>query len=123
MEDPSSEARTARAILTGLGLAPQRIVLEAASRNTWENFVFSRAIVKPKPGQSWVLVTSAFHMPRAMAIATKTGWPMLAWPSDYSTAADNHFEFIEFPDNLKRFDLAVHENIGLLAYRLTGRAH
>ncbi len=118
----ASEARAAKAILVELGVPPERITLEDTSRNTWENFSFAKAIVKPKNGERWVLVTSAFHMPRAMKIAAKVNWPMLPWPSDYMTAANSHYQFREFPENLKRSDLAIHEGIGVLVYRLTGKA-
>jgi uncharacterized SAM-binding protein YcdF (DUF218 family) len=117
-----SEAAAAKKILSGLGVPPERITLEAASRNTWENFIFTKAIAKPKDGERWVLVTSAFHMPRAMKIAAKVKWPMIPWPSDYMTAANSHYQFREFPENLKRSDLAIHEGIGVLVYRLTGKA-
>jgi uncharacterized SAM-binding protein YcdF (DUF218 family) len=121
--DPVSEATAARNILIALGLEPGRIVLEPTSRNTWENFINTRAIIKPKDGETWLLVTSAFHMPRAMAIAAKVKWKMIPWPSDYMTATGSHYDSMDFAANLKRADLAVHEGIGMLAYRLSGKAH
>jgi len=123
ISDPESEARAARNILIGLGLEPERIVLEARSLNTWQNFTYTRALVKPKDGETWVLITSAFHMPRAMAIASKVKWKMIPWPADYMTATGSHYEYRDFTTNLQRADLAVHEGIGLLAYRLSGKAH
>ena len=123
VSDPRSEARAARDILIGLGVAPNRLILEDRSLNTWKNFVLSRALVKPKDGETWAVVTSAVHMPRTMAIAAKTGWPMIPWPADYLTAATFHYEPGDFVGNLERGDLAVHEGIGLLVYRLTGKAH
>lgn len=121
--NPHSEAAAARAILTDLGLPPERLVIESKSRNTSENFVYSKAIVKPKPGETWVVVTSALHMPRTMAIAAKVGWPMLPWPADYTTNTISKFGYTEFTDNLDRADLAIHEDIGLIVYRLTGKAY
>lgn len=118
-----SEARAAGKILASLGVPPQRITLEAASRNTWENFTNSQAIVKPKPSERWLLVTSAFHMPRAMKIAAKVNWPMLPWPSDYMTATGTDFQFRQYHTNLERTDMAIHEGIGVLVYRLSGKAH
>jgi uncharacterized SAM-binding protein YcdF (DUF218 family) len=123
LSDPRSEALAAQKILTGLGLPKERLTLEANSLNTWENFVFSRQLVKPKDGETWVLVTSAFHMPRAMRIASKVKWKMIPWPSDYLTGADSHFEYTYFVSNQERADLAIHEAIGLAVYRLTGKAH
>ena len=117
-----SEAQTARTILEEMGLDPGRLVLEARSRNTYENIVFTKQIVKPKPGQVWLLATSAIHMPRAMAIARKQGWPMVPWPTDYFTAPDSHGDWLFVADNLGMADYAVHEWIGMIAYRLTGKA-
>jgi uncharacterized SAM-binding protein YcdF (DUF218 family) len=123
VEDPRSEARAAREILLGLGLQPSRLTIEARSLNTWENFVLSRALVKPKPGDTWVVVTSALHMPRTMAIASKANWPMIPWPADYMTANSSHYEMRDFTANLRRSDMAFHEAVGLLVYRLSGKAH
>jgi uncharacterized SAM-binding protein YcdF (DUF218 family) len=122
IEHWDSEARAARTILIDLGVPPERLVLESTSRNTWENFTNSQAIVKPKRGDHWVLITSAYHMPRAMKIAAKVNWPMIPWPSDYMTAAGFHFEVREFSENLKRGDLAIHEGIGVLVYKLSRKA-
>ncbi len=61
-------------------------MLEDQSRDTWENAVFTKALVKPKPGQRWLLVTSAWHMPRAMGVFRKAGFPVEPWPVDYRTA-------------------------------------
>ena len=117
-----SEAETARYVLEEMGLDPRRLVLEARSRNTYENIVFTKELVKPKPGQVWLLATSAFHMPRAMAIAKKQGWPMVPWPTDYITAPDYKGDWLLVADNLGLADYAMHEWIGMLAYRLTGKA-
>ena len=118
-----SEAETARYVLTGMGLAPSRLILEPRSRNTHENILFAKAMVKPRPGEVWLLVTSAVHMPRAMGIARKQGWPMLPWPSDYLTGPDIGFGgFLDIGSNLAMTDFATHEAIGLVAYRLTGKS-
>jgi uncharacterized SAM-binding protein YcdF (DUF218 family) len=120
---PFSEAETARYIFTELGQDPKRMVLEDRSRNTYENILFSKALVKPKPGETWLLTTSAMHMPRAMAIARKLDWPMTPWPSDFFTTPDSGpGDVLEIGGNLGLMDYAVHEWIGLLAYRFTGKA-
>jgi uncharacterized SAM-binding protein YcdF (DUF218 family) len=116
------ETVPAKHIFNQMGLAPDRLVLENQSRDTWENFVFSKRLVKPKPGEVWVVCTSAFHMPRAMAIAARVGWKMIPWPTDYTTAGHNHYIPREFPQNLQRADLAAHEWVGLLAYEWSGRS-
>ena len=79
-------------------------------------------MVKPKPGEVWLLVTSAIHMPRAMAIARKLDWPMTALAQRLLDRAGRQAILFEFAGNLGLTDYAVHEWIGLLAYRLSGKA-
>jgi uncharacterized SAM-binding protein YcdF (DUF218 family) len=116
------ESTVARYIFHQLGLAPGRVIYEERARDTWENFIYSRPLAKPKPGEVWLLVTSAYHMPRAMAIAHEVGWTMQPWPSDYLTTPVAEFENGSLSGNLGHLDLAAHEWIGLIAYRLAGRA-
>jgi uncharacterized SAM-binding protein YcdF (DUF218 family) len=119
----NAESVTARYVLDELGLSPGRLVLESRARNTYENILFAKELVKPKRGEVWLLVTAAIHMPRAMAIARKLGWPMIAWPSDFITApGDQGIDLFNVSGNLGLTDYAVHEWIGMLAYRLSGKA-
>jgi uncharacterized SAM-binding protein YcdF (DUF218 family) len=79
--------------------------------------------VKPGPGEVWLLDTSAIHMPRAMAVAGKLGWTMVPWPSDYVTAPGaDPTDLFDVGGNLGLTDYAMHEWIGMLAYRLSGKA-
>ncbi len=88
LDGESKEAAEARDLLVGLGIAPERIGLETNSRNTDENARFSADILKPQPGQSWWLVTSAYHMPRSMGLFRKSGFDVVAFPVDYRTYGD-----------------------------------
>ena len=63
-----------RDFLIDAGVAPERILLEEASRNTRENATLTRALVKPQPGSRWLLVTSAYHMPRSVGIFRRAGF-------------------------------------------------
>ncbi len=105
-----------------MGIAPGRVLYERESRDTGENLVNTMALVRPKPGETWVLVTSAVHLPRAMAIARRLKWTMVPWASDYiSTGASSYY--LGFPsDGLVDIDDALHEWVGMVVYRLTGRA-
>ena len=109
--------------LEALGVAHDRITAEEQSRNTIENAVFSRLIADPKPGERWLLVTSAYHMPRAMAAFRTAGFPVEAYPVDWRTRGmiDMTRPFASLTEGLRRTDTAVHEWIGLLAYRLAGK--
>jgi uncharacterized SAM-binding protein YcdF (DUF218 family) len=117
-----SESVAARDVLLALGLSPSRLILEGKSRNTWENLIFSKTVVQPKPGETWVLATSAFHMPRAMGIAKKMGWLMQPWPTDYRTTRETRYHFEDVTENLEMTDMAVREYIGLLSYRASGKS-
>lgn len=120
-----SEADVARRIYTSLGIAPERMTFEEESRNTWENAVFTRDLIKPKPGEVWVLVTSAYHMPRSMGLFRKAGFPVVPAPVDYATRG-TWYDFIrpsaETSLGLRRTDRAVREYIGLVAYYLSGKS-
>ena len=67
------------------GIARDRVTLETRSRNTAENAAFTKALVKPKPGERWLLVTSALHMPRAIGCFRRVGFPVEAYPVDWTT--------------------------------------
>jgi uncharacterized SAM-binding protein YcdF (DUF218 family) len=119
----STEAQQARTLLVALGVDASRIALEDKSRNTDENARFTAALVHPQPGQTWLVVTSAYHMPRAMGLFAKAGFSLRADPVDYRTlggARDWRLN-LDPSRGLRLFDLAVHEWIGLIAYRLSGR--
>lgn len=117
------EAAFASKALVEFGVEARRIRLEANSRNTYENALHTRALVKPRPGARWILLTSAAHMPRAVGCFRRVGFPVIAWPVDYRTRgrADLWRFFSSPTEGLRSLDWAVHEWLGLVAYRLTGR--
>ncbi len=122
--DGAAEAPIAARLLESFGVAPERITLEGRSRTTDENAAFTRDLVAPKPGERWLLVTSAFHMPRAMAVFRAAGFNVEAYPVDWRTRGwiDATSPFDRLSDGLARADVAVHEWTGLLIYRLAGRS-
>jgi uncharacterized SAM-binding protein YcdF (DUF218 family) len=115
-----AEADEAADTLAALGVARARIEIERQSRNTYENAVNAYAIAKPKPGETWVLVTSAFHMPRAMGCFRQAGFAPLADPVDYRWLGQASLGFDPVA-GLEDLDLAVHEYTGLASYRMLGR--
>jgi uncharacterized SAM-binding protein YcdF (DUF218 family) len=110
-------------ILENLGIAKQRLIVERDSRNTFENAIFTKQLVAPKPGERWLLVTSAFHMPRSIGIFRKAGFDVEAYPVDWRMGGvDDLFTFTNMGvDGLSRTDVAAREWIGLVAYRVMGR--
>lgn len=118
-----AEAISARELWVSLGVPVEQMTFEAKSRNTWENAVFTRELVKPKPGERWLLVTSAWHMPRSAGIFRRVGFPVVPYPVAYRTFGDaRDFQLsTSMIDKVSMLDLGVREWIGLLAYWLTGK--
>ena len=109
-------------LLESFGVAPDRIVFEDRSRNTAENALFSRDLIKPKRGERWLLVTSAYHMPRAVGCFRRVGFMVEAYPVDWQTPGWIALTSItNVSEGLSRTDLAVHEWLGLIVYWITGR--
>jgi len=109
-------------LLEIFGIPRERVMVESRSRNTVENAVFTKDLVKPKRGERWLLVTSAQHMPRAVGCFRQIEFPVEAYPVAWRTPLDGHLVFGNaFGGGLSRLDAATHEWIGLIVYALTGR--
>ncbi|MGE0565670.1 MAG: YdcF family protein [Pseudolabrys sp.] len=119
----ATEAQVAESLFLSLGLPRDRLMLEDRSRNTAENAELSKQVVQPNPGERWLLVTSAHHMPRAVGCFRKVGFAVEAYPVDWRTAGpqDRGAPFDRLSAGLARTDAAVREWAGLLAYWVTGR--
>lgn len=122
-EDTTAPSRMVRDMWVALGIAPTRIVLEQRSRNTSENAALTRDLVQPQAGEVWVLVTSAFHMPRAQATFVRQGWNGLVhWPVDHRSGDLAGLRGIWRLDrNLTGANLALKEHFGMLVYRIMGK--
>jgi uncharacterized SAM-binding protein YcdF (DUF218 family) len=111
-------------VLESFGISRDRIVLENSSRNTYENAAMSKALLDPRPGERWLLVTSAHHMPRSVGCFRRAGFPVEPYPVDWRTRGDGDLltPFHTLSAGLARTDVAVREWIGLAAYWVTGRS-
>ncbi len=110
-------------LLDDFGVPRARVELETRSRNTAENAAFTRDIAQPKPGERWLLVTSAQHMPRAIGSFRAAGFPVEAYPVAFQV--EHHLRLrpgFTVGNNLARLDRAVNEWIGVIAYWATGRS-
>lgn len=123
-DNDAREADYAVTIFESLGVDKSRLLLDRRSRNTYENALFSKALAVPKAGERWLLVTSAFHMPRAVGLFRKVGFAVEPYPVDWhlgrSAPAILAFNSRAI-DGLGRTDVAVREWIGLVAYWIAGR--
>jgi uncharacterized SAM-binding protein YcdF (DUF218 family) len=113
-----TEADVARVLFAGLGLDMHRVVFEERSRNTRENALLSKRLVSPQPGQTWLLVTSAADMPRAVGCFRAVGWAVIAYPVDYRTRQGSLGSTLGLVAGLRDVDWAAHEWIGLIYYRM-----
>ena len=118
-----SEAQYAEVLIESFGVAKDRLTLEDRSRNTEENAIYAKELAAPKPGERWLLVTSAHHMPRAMGAFRKVGFEVDAYPVDYRAPGRVHLVSIDNAGSgFSRTDTAAHEWVGLFVYWITGKS-
>jgi len=118
----AKEGDYAGELLERLGVARSRLTIERESRNTVENAEFSKKLVNPKPGERWLLVTSAYHMPRSIGLFRKAGFAVEPYPVDWRVGKLDELFIINMAmDGLSRTDVAIREWLGLVAYRLNGK--
>jgi uncharacterized SAM-binding protein YcdF (DUF218 family) len=122
-DDAAREADFGLSALEKLGVARERLTAERTSRNTVENAEFARIAAQPKPGERWLLVTSAYHMPRSIGLFRKAGFAVEAYPADWRLRGKRSFwTFSPLAlEGLERTDIAVREWMGLTAYWMTGK--
>jgi uncharacterized SAM-binding protein YcdF (DUF218 family) len=117
-----SEAAIVKQYFVSFGIAADRILIEERSQTTEENARFTADLIRPTPRSRWLLVTSAYHMPRAMGTFRRAGFNVIAFPAGARTHGwrEMWWPATTATDNLRRLDVAVHEWLGLFVYRLRG---
>jgi uncharacterized SAM-binding protein YcdF (DUF218 family) len=125
------EADAFKQLITEQGLAEitkDTAYYENKSRNTYENAVYSKKMIDQlgvsnpsiKTG-SWLLVTSATHMPRSVKIFEKQGIQIIPIPVDYQTSYTLQWHEFNITDGAVLWNNLLHEYIGIVAYKLTGK--
>ena len=118
------EADFAAPVLLRMGVALDRVIFESQSRNTAENASMTREILASAPRGTWILVTSAFHMPRAVGVFRENGWQVFPYPVDYVTRREvRPILQVGLRSGLNSLAAAAHEWTGLTFYWLTGRTN
>ena len=119
-EDPAhmAEGQAVRRAVRDMGIDTSRMALERKSWNTYQNAALSFAMVQPRSGETWLLVTSTSHMPRSMGAFRHVGWNPVPCPTAFKSPMRFRADFAE---HLIHLDLAAHEWLGLAAYRLERR--
>ena len=119
-----TEAQIAEPYLLKSGISPERLLIENKARNTAENVSYARQMVSPQSKETWLMITTAYHMPRAMGVFCQQNWKVIPYPVDHQTLPSKlyqpDFGLIGHANNLV---LASHEWLGLLAYYLSGKTH
>jgi uncharacterized SAM-binding protein YcdF (DUF218 family) len=120
--DQISESEVARRFFLGQGLDLSRVSFETRSHDTFGNAVLTKALMKPQPGETWVLVTSAYHMPRSVGCFRNAGWTVVPYPVDYETPGviSTAMAFAA-GENLERLDDSMREWAALVEYYWVGR--
>jgi uncharacterized SAM-binding protein YcdF (DUF218 family) len=121
LSSDAREADYAIEVFEGLGIPRERLTIERRSRNTAENAEFSRIVAAPKSGERWLLVTSAFHMPRSVGLFRKAGFAVEPYPVDWRAGVDLWAWRPLSLEGLGVVDASVREWMGLLAYRISGK--
>ncbi|TVQ34776.1 MAG: YdcF family protein [Geminicoccaceae bacterium] len=116
-----AEGEMTRMLLGELGFDPRDFLFEERSRNTFENAVYSFDLVGAQ-GQPWLLVTSAFHMPRSVAAFRAAGFDVVPHPVDFRALHPRDtWRGVDLAGRFDRFRTASREFIGLVSYRALGR--
>jgi len=118
-----NESDVASELFKKQGIDTSRIVFERKSRNTWENAVFSEKLINPKDKERWLLITTAWHMPRSLGVFCRVGWNVIPYPVDFQATPDTLIKVNwNFAGNLTSLVFAVKEWIGLIVYKITDRS-
>lgn len=116
------ESEKVRTLLKDMDINTSRFEYDGQSRNTYENMVESAKIAHPQAGDKWLLVTSAFHLPRAMAIFKKAGWDVIPYPAGYlEDGTYSWWPTLDVLGNFYKLQVATKEIVGIIAYSLTGK--
>ncbi|TXH90312.1 MAG: YdcF family protein [Rhodoferax sp.] len=116
-----SEAARARRFFSTMGLPVETMIWEDKSRNTFENAALTAQIPGINKQRPWLLLTSAWHMPRAMGVFLAQGWNVSAYPVDFRTASTTPWTAYSLLESIGLWQLALHEYAGIASYRLLGR--
>ena len=121
-----NESQEIAKLLEVLGVSPDHIIVEANARNTWENAFFSSRILhRDHPGARLLLVTSAWHLPRAHRCFARNGLEVTPFAVDpLSQPFQWNLRWLLAPRSelLEKWELIIKEWVGMIAYRLKGYA-
>jgi uncharacterized SAM-binding protein YcdF (DUF218 family) len=115
----TTEAELAGVFYTEQGVDMKRVTLESQARTTRENALRVAALLGERCKQPWLLVTSAWHMPRSMAEFQAVGCNVTAYPVDFRTGEETSWTEYSMAGSLMAWQTALHEYLGMFVYGLT----
>ena len=102
-----------------MGVPSKKILLENESRDTNQNALFTAKILKERHFTNPVLVTSGYHMKRALLLFRKAGITATPFPAGYSYSFGSSYSWADFlPHSMRSTSLAMKEYLGLLYYSI-----
>ncbi len=117
-----SEAYYAEQLFLDMGIAKDRIIFENNARNTYENIIFTKKLLQPKPNENWIIISTAFHLPRTIGIFCQNNWSVIPYPADFHTNPNQLLSpSLNLSAGFKTLNYAVHEWLGLIAYYVAGK--
>ena len=120
-QDRMTESDRAKIFFDLLGVDASRVLYEAQSTTTYENAVLSAKVPGVDIQKPWLLLTTAAHMPRSLAVFRKAGWNATPYSVDYRTAESTPWNHYSLRGGAEKWHYALHEIIGYWMYRATGR--
>ena len=122
--DPASptEAEFAKTYFLKMGISEKRLWIEDRARNTAENASLTKRLMRPQTDENWLLITTAYHMPRSIGVFCQQGWKVIPYPVDHQTTPSKLYNpGFNLIGNANSLLQATHEWLGLLAYYLSGK--
>lgn len=116
-EHKEAEAPIVRRFLLDLGVAPQKIIVEERSRDTFENAQYTKELCRELRLKRPVVVTSAYHLKRAVLSFRKAGMEVTPFPASFKSAQGKQYDWTDYlPGDYRRVAAAVHEYLGIAFY-------
>lgn len=117
-----TDSSAAKKFYKDMGLDISKIYFENKSRNTFENLFLSKNYAQPKKNENWLLISSAFHLRRALNVGDELDWKLIPYPTDFRQSKKFIFKFsFDFFYNLSQSNLALHEWLGIFYYYLSNK--
>jgi uncharacterized SAM-binding protein YcdF (DUF218 family) len=115
------EEPTVRMFLEQQGFDANRVQYESGSRTTYENVVNAKALIRPGPEETWLLVQTAAAIPRSIGVFNKEGWTVTRVPCDYNAVPPEWLPGLSATEAFEKLGHALHEWIGLVVDYITGK--